>query len=139
MCSSRAVRIIYITVSGLLLVLGLAGPVLAQAPHVLLLDVGGVINPVKERLIARTIEQAERDKAALVVIEMDTPGGLVTSTRVIVEELLEADVPTVVYVSPRGAQAGSAGTFITVAASFAVMAPALTLALPPRCLPPGKI
>jgi membrane-bound serine protease (ClpP class) len=123
MCSSRAVRIIYITVSGLLLVLGLAGPVLAQAPHVLLLDVGGVINPVKERLIARTIEQAERDKAALVVIELDTPGGLVTSTRVIVEELLEADVPTVVYVSPRGAQAGSAGTFITVAANFAVMAP----------------
>jgi membrane-bound serine protease (ClpP class) len=123
MCFSKIFRIAYITFFCLLLILGLAGSVLAQAPHVLLLKVDGVINPVKERLIARTIEQAERDRATLVVIELDTPGGLLTSTRVIVEELLEAEVPTVVYVSPRGAQAGSAGTFITVAADFAVMAP----------------
>lgn len=120
---SKIFRIAWIAFFCLLLMLGLAGPLLAQAPNVLLLEVDGVINPVKERLIARTIEQAERDKATLVVIELDTPGGLLTSTRVIVEELLEADVPTVVYVSPRGAQAGSAGTFITVAANFAVMAP----------------
>lgn len=104
---------------------GLLGPALAQAqaPHILLLNVDGIINPVKERLIARTIRQAEEDGTTLVVIELDTPGGLLSSTRSIVEELLEARVPVAVYVSPRGARAGSAGTFITAAANFAVMAP----------------
>ena len=106
---------------------GLIGPavaqVRAQAPHVLLLNVDGVINPVKERLIARTIRQAEEDGATLVIIELDTPGGLLSSTRKIVEVLLEAPVPVAVYVSPRGARAGSAGTFITAEANFAVMAP----------------
>ena len=106
---------------------GLIGPAVAQvralAPHVLLLTVDGVINPVKERLIARTIRQAEEDGATLVIIELDTPGGLLSSTRDIVEVLLEAPVPVAVYVSPKGARAGSAGTFITAAANFAVMAP----------------
>ena len=106
---------------------GLLGPVVAQvraqAPHVLLLKVDGIINPVKERLIARTIRQAEEDGSTLVIIELDTPGGLLSSTRKIVEELLEAPMPVAVYVSPRGARAGSAGTFITAAANFAVMAP----------------
>ena len=106
---------------------GLIGPavaqVRAQAPHVLLLKVDGIINPVKERFISRALEQAEEDGATLVVIELDTPGGLLSSTRDIVTELLEARVPVAVYVSPRGARAGSAGTFITAAAHFAVMAP----------------
>jgi len=106
---------------------GLIGPavaqVQAQAPHVLLLKVDGVINPVKERFISRALKQAEEDGATLVIIELDTPGGLLSSTRDIVEELLEARVPVAVYVSPRGARAGSAGTFITAAANFAVMAP----------------
>ena len=110
---------------GVLVFLGLAGSVLAQvqAPHALLVRVDGIINPVKERLIARTIQSAEADGATLVIIELDTPGGLLSSTRTIVEQLLAAEVPTVVYVSPQGAQAGSAGTFITAAANFAVMAP----------------
>ena len=119
------------TVSGLLFVLmflsGLLGPLMAQAqaqaPHVLVLKVDGIINPVKERLIAGTIRQAEEDQATLVIIELDTPGGLLSSTRKIVEELLEAPVPVAVYVSPQGARAGSAGTFITAASHFAVMAP----------------
>ena len=106
---------------------GLTGPAVAQlraqAPHVLLLKVDGIINPVKERLIARTIRQAEEDGATLVIIELDTPGGLLSSTRNIVQELLEAPVPVAVYVSPKGARAGSAGTFITAAANIAVMAP----------------
>ena len=100
-----------------------SGQVRTQAPHVLLLKVDGIINPVKERLIARTIRQAEEDGATLVIIELDTPGGLFSSTRAIVRELLEAPVPVAVYVSPKGARAGSAGTFITAAANFAVMAP----------------
>lgn len=99
------------------------GQVRAQAPHVLLLKVDGIINPVKERLISRTIRQAEEDRATLLVIELDTPGGLIASTREIVKELLDAPVPVAVYVSPKGARAGSAGTFIAAAANFAVMAP----------------
>ena len=106
---------------------GLIGPavahVRAQAPHVLLLKVDGVINPIKERLIARTIRQAEEDGATLVIIELDTPGGLLGSTFDIVKDLLESPVPVAVYVSPRGARAASAGTFITAAGHFAVMAP----------------
>src|SRR5918999_4422760 len=125
MFSSAFRRAVLVVFFGGLLALGLAGPVLAQnqAPHALVLNVDGTINPVKERLISRTIEQAEEEQAALVIIQIDTPGGLLSSTREIVEMLLGADVPTAVYVSPRGAQAGSAGTFITAAANFAVMAP----------------
>ena len=109
----------------LLLLAGLAGPLLAQpAPgHVLTMNVDGVINPVKERYIGRAIEQAVEESAALLVIQLDTPGGLLSSTREIVELLLESPVPVAVYVSPSGARAGSAGTFITAAANFAVMAP----------------
>ena len=66
---------------------------------------------------------AYSDGAELLVITLDTPGGLLTSTRDIVEQLLSSPVPTAVYVSPHGAQAGSAGTFITAAANFAAMAP----------------
>ena len=112
-------------VFAILALTGLLGPHLAQAqaPHVLILNIGGIINPVKEGFIARALEQAEQDQATLVVMELDTPGGLLSSTRNIVEQLLEASVPIAVYVSPRGARAGSAGTFITAAAHLAVMAP----------------
>jgi membrane-bound serine protease (ClpP class) len=130
MLSSTFLRITLIICFGGLLALGLVGPTLAQgqqAPHALVLRVDGIINPVKERLISRTIEQAEEGQATLVIIQLDTPGGLLDSTRKIVEMMLEADVPIAVYVSPRGAQAGSAGTFITAAANFAVMAPATNI------------
>ena len=105
--------------------LGLAGTIIAQAQsrHVLVMDVDGVINPVKERFISRALEQAEGDGAVLLVIRLDTPGGLPDSTRSIVEMLLESTTPVAVYVSPGGSQAGSAGTFITAAANFAAMAP----------------
>ena len=112
------------------LLLAFAGPFarLLQAqqaadPHVLVITVDGVINPVKDRYIKRAIEVAYSDGAELLVITLDTPGGLLTSTRDIVEQLLASPVPTAVYVSPHGAQAGSAGTFITAAANFAAMAP----------------
>ena len=111
--------------AALLLLAGLAGPLLAQpaSGHVLTMNVDGVINPVKERYIGRAIEQAVEESAALLVIQLDTPGGLLSSTREIVELLLESPVAVAVYVSPSGARAGSAGTFITAAANFAVMAP----------------
>ena len=87
------------------------------------MTVDGSINGVKVRFISRAIEQAQEDGAELLIIKLDTPGGLLSSTREIVELLLESPVPVAVYVSPKGARAGSAGTFITAAGNFAVMAP----------------
>ena len=108
-----------------MLLLGLAGAVMAQgsSPAALTIQVDGVINPVKERYISRALQQAAARDAPLVIIQLDTPGGLGSSTREIVALLLAADRPVAVYVTPPGAQAGSAGTFITAAAHFAVMAP----------------
>ena len=113
----------------LCLLLGLAGPLLARAqgagpgPHILSMEVDGVINGVKVRYIQRALTQAQEDGAALLVMRLDTPGGLLEATREIVELLLAAPVPVAVYVHPSGARAGSAGTFITAAANLAVMAP----------------
>ncbi|MCE2404082.1 MAG: nodulation protein NfeD [Dehalococcoidia bacterium] len=102
---------------------GIAAPAGAQESHVLVASVDGMINPVTQRYISRTIERGEKDGARLVVIKLNTPGGLLDSTRKIVEDLLNAQVPTAVYVEPSGAHAASAGTFVTAAANFAVMAP----------------
>lgn len=99
------------------------GPAPVLSAKVLVVRVDGVINGVKRDLIARTLAQAQKQGAGLVIIELDTPGGLLDSTREIVEDLLQSPVPVAVYVSPRGAQAASAGTFITAAANFAAMAP----------------
>ena len=111
-----------------MLVVGMMGTVLAEdsirsEPHALIMQVDGVINSVKGRFVSRAIEQSEEDKAALLIIELDTPGGLLGSTREIVQLLLESPIPIAVFVSPKGARAGSAGTFITAAGNFAVMAP----------------
>lgn len=112
-----------------LVCLGLIGtflshrPVEAEAPTVFRLRIEDTINPIKSRVIARAVATAIEADAQLLVIELDTPGGLYDSTREIVETLLESDVPVAVFVSPRGAQAGSAGTFITAAGHIAAMAP----------------
>lgn len=132
MSLARKLRKLRLILTGLVLLMGLAGPFLglfgssvarAQAPHVLIVTIDGTINPVKERFISRAIDNAVEEGATLLVLELDTPGGLLGSTREIVEQLLESPIPVVVYVSPRGARAGSAGTFITAAGHFAVMAP----------------
>jgi membrane-bound serine protease (ClpP class) len=85
--------------------------------------IDGIINPVTERHVKNIIDDAEDKRAELVVILLDTPGGLLSSTRNIVGTLLGSQIPVVIYVSPSGAQAASAGTFITAAAHIAVMAP----------------
>ncbi|MEO7769225.1 MAG: nodulation protein NfeD, partial [Ferruginibacter sp.] len=74
----------------------------------------GAINPVTADFVKEAIENAESKKAACLLIHLNTPGGLLQSTREIVTELLESPVPIVVYVSPEGAHAGSAGVFITL-------------------------
>jgi len=83
----------------------------------------GVINPVLADYIERGIEQAEEHNAMACIIQLDTPGGLDTSMRDIIKDIVDAKIPIVVYVSPAGARAASAGVFITVAAHVAAMAP----------------
>ena len=103
--------------------LGLGSSAYAQSDgrEAFILTVDGTIDPISERYIGRGVEEAENDGAEVVVILLDTPGGLLSSTEKIVSTLLTADVPTAVYVYPAGALAASAGTFVTTAANFAVM------------------
>jgi membrane-bound serine protease (ClpP class) len=86
-------------------------------------QVEGVINPVVVEYMTDSIRRAEEARDVAVIFQLDTPGGLVDSTREIVKALLNANVPTVVYVAPSGARAASAGTFITMAGHVAAMAP----------------
>jgi membrane-bound serine protease (ClpP class) len=92
------------------------------AIHILTAD--GVVNPVMSRYIDRSIDHAEETGAAAVVIQLDTPGGLMNSMNDIIERILNSQVPVIVYVSPAGAQAASAGTFITMASHVAAMSDA---------------
>jgi membrane-bound serine protease (ClpP class) len=94
----------------------------ADRPMVVL-TATGVVDNVMAGYIAEGIAGAERDGAAAVVIELDTPGGSLEATQRIVSSLLEARVPVIVWVAPAGARAASAGTFITLAANLAYMAP----------------
>src|SRR3990170_2048782 len=92
-----------------------------------ILTAKGTVNPVMDRYIDRGIDAAEDEEAAAVVIRLDTPGGLASSMNDIVQRILAADVPVVVYVWPPGGQAASAGTFITYAAHVAAMAPSTVI------------
>ena len=99
----------------------------ADGSSVLVIEIDGNIEPLTADRIARGIDEARSNGASLVVIQLDTPGGLLESTREIVEEVLDSDIPVAVFVGPAGARAASAGTFITAAANFAVMAPGTTI------------
>ncbi|HEY3152471.1 MAG TPA: nodulation protein NfeD [Candidatus Binatia bacterium] len=95
----------------------------ASTPHVDLISIDGTINPAVDDFIRESISRAKANAARALIIQLDTPGGLLTSTRTIVKEMLGAPVPVIVYVAPSGAGAGSAGVFITMAAHIAAMAP----------------
>ncbi|HEX9191364.1 MAG TPA: nodulation protein NfeD [Candidatus Deferrimicrobiaceae bacterium] len=92
-------------------------------PAVLVATVASPIGPVTADYLASVIERAEREDAALLVVELDTPGGLDTAMRQMVQAILRSRVPVAVYVSPPGARAASAGVLITLAADVAAMAP----------------
>jgi membrane-bound serine protease (ClpP class) len=96
---------------------------LVSAQKVIAITVDGTINPASAGFINRNINKAEKERAQCLVIQLNTPGGLMKSTRVIVAHIMESSVPVVVYVSPGGAQAGSAGVFVTMSAHIAAMAP----------------
>jgi membrane-bound serine protease (ClpP class) len=93
------------------------------AQTVVSIHIDGAINPVVADYIYDGIKKATSEKASCLLIHLNTPGGLLQSTRIIVSRMLESPVPVIVYVSPGGAHAGSAGVFITLAAHIAVMAP----------------
>ena len=94
-----------------------------ETPRVLVLTYDGVINPSCAEYFQSGIKKAGDEKYECVVIRLNTPGGLLKSTRAIVTSFLESPVPVIVYVSPPGAQAASAGVFVTMAANIAAMAP----------------
>lgn len=85
------------------------------------------INPVTAEYISQSIDRAYEEKAECLIIKMDTPGGLLNSTRLIVKNMLKAKVPVVVYIAPSGSRAGSAGVFITYASHIAAMAPSTNI------------
>ncbi len=91
--------------------------------EIMVITLNGVINPVASEYINKAIKKAEERKAEALIIELDTPGGLDTSMRSIVKDINASDIPVVVFVSPSGARAASAGVFITMAAHIAAMAP----------------
>ncbi len=107
---------------GLLITALIAIGAQAASSRIDVLHAKGTVNPVLVDYIERGIAQAEEDNAIACIIQMDTPGGLDTSMRLIVQSILNAKVPVVVYI-PSGARAASAGFFITIAAHVAVMAP----------------
>ncbi|MGB6481310.1 MAG: ATP-dependent Clp protease proteolytic subunit, partial [Candidatus Sulfotelmatobacter sp.] len=94
-----------------------------SSAEVLKIVVNDTIQPITEEYIARAIDEAQRRNDQAVLIEINTPGGLVESTRQIIEKITSSQVPVIVYVAPSGSRAGSAGIFILEAADVAAMAP----------------
>ena len=119
----------------ILLVLGLAGLAIAAfdeeasaaSGKALYVEIEGPIMPLTERLLSRAIKEADESGAALLIVELNTPGGLLKTTESMVDAILDAPVPVVVFVSPPGSRAASAGTFITAAGHIAAMSPSTNI------------
>ncbi|MBP1705833.1 MAG: hypothetical protein H6Q36_1572, partial [Chloroflexi bacterium] len=122
----RTVRVLSrlaLTAGALGLALAVAAGVHGASPTVTVLPVTGTVDSVMAGYIEEGVRQAAADGAAAVVIELNTPGGTLDATQKIVSTLLDAPLPTVVWVAPSGGRAASAGTFITLAGHVALMAP----------------
>jgi membrane-bound serine protease (ClpP class) len=95
----------------------------SYASSVKMVIVEGVINPITERFVVNAIDEAEKEHAECIIIKMDTPGGLASATHNIVKKILNAKVPVVTFIAPKGARAASAGVFIALASDIIAMAP----------------
>jgi len=112
----------------------------AQANQVDVVTIDGVIDPVHAEFITKIIKSSTAAGAECLIIQMDTPGGLDLAMRSIIKEMMRADIPVIVYVSPGGARAASAGALITIAAHIAAMAPGTNIgAAHPVALGGGKM
>jgi membrane-bound serine protease (ClpP class) len=122
----RLISLIFV-VAGL--VIGLVAPAAGQdeAESVDVIEVEGVIDPTLSNYLRGRLQVAEADRVHAAIIQLDTPGGLDVSMREIIQDILDSEVPVVVWIAPRGARAASAGTFITYAANLAFMADATEL------------
>ena len=115
--------------------------ILAAAPvPATLLKIDGAIGPASSSYLKGGLAEARKQNAQFVLLELDTPGGLVTSTREMVQAILASPIPVVVYVAPQGAHAASAGTFLVYAADIAAMAPGTNIgaATPISMMPGGE-
>jgi membrane-bound serine protease (ClpP class) len=119
----RIIATLFVTIAVSIVAWQAYDAVSAAGPSVLVIEIDGDIEPLTADRIARGIDEARDTGATLAVIRLDTPGGLLDSTREIVEDILASEIPVAVYVGPAGARAASAGTFVAAAANFAVMAP----------------
>ena len=99
----------------------------AAKGDIYIVKVADAISPGTAEFIKNSIEKAEAEEAACIIIELDTPGGLAESMRLIIQDILGSQVPVIVYVSPSGARAASAGVMITMAADVAAMAPSTNI------------
>ena len=122
--SATATRVCLAVVLALLV---LAPQVSAAPQPVVTIEIEGVISPVTLRLVGLAIDRAQAERAQALIIQLDTPGGLERSMRAIVQRMMNAEVPVIVYVAPTGSRAASAGVFITMAAHVAAMAPATNI------------
>ncbi len=111
----------------ILIILAVIQPLYSIDKKVALCEIKEAITPVTEKYIKRSIQDAESQKMDAIIFSMDTPGGLLETTRDIVQIFLNSKIDTIVYVSPSGARAGSAGVFITLSAKYAAMAPACNI------------
>src|ERR1700691_370674 len=89
-----------------------AATLMAAAPRVLIVDVDGMIHPVTVDILSRAIQQAQQEDAALIVVHLNTPGGLMDAMRESIEKIVGSPIPVITYVGPSGARAASAGFFI---------------------------
>jgi membrane-bound serine protease (ClpP class) len=129
------------TIAGLPALLGLVGLLLAgcaapaeeRAGAIVVLPTTGVVDNVMAGYIDGGVERAAEDGAVAVIVELDTPGGSLDATQDIVSALLDPPLAVIVWVGPAGAKAASAGTFITLSANLAYMAPGTTSGLRRRC------
>ncbi len=121
--------LIFISVLLLLFPFGSRGQTEKESAHepvhgsVYTIEVDGIINPATAKFIVDSIDEATQQGAQCLIVQLDTPGGLMESMRIIVKKELSSTIPIIVYVAPGGARAASAGVFVTMAANIAVMAP----------------
>ena len=114
---------ILLILSILFLLVSVAAVLSQEQEPVYTIEVDGIINPATAKFIVDSIDQATQQGSQCLIIQLDTPGGLMESMRLIVKKMLASTIPIIVYVAPSGARAASAGVFVTMAANIAVMAP----------------